>query len=96
MKGDEVTVDVPFIIGLGFLKKYKMYAHTVSNKSCGTALNIEVPLTRNQGHIYLQLREKEIFIFTARDPYNIHRNMDYTAIDKFLHMVILSQQCETD
>lgn len=51
----------------------------------------EVPPTRKHCHIYLEFGKKEIFLFTEKEVYNLHKNISHLAADTFFHLLKLSR-----
>ena len=90
-KVDVVPVDVPFLIGLDFLDKYKLYVNTLENRLSGPDLNINVSLTRKLGHIYMEWKRIDKILFTKRELIKIHRNFSHPSNDKLLNLLKLAR-----
>ena len=82
LKVNVVSANVPFLIGLNFLDKYRMFVNTVTNTLCAPILDLQVPVVRKRGHIYLEWRQKHKILFTKSELVKIHRNFSLPSTDK--------------
>lgn len=87
---DVLPADVPFLIGIDVLDKYKLYPNTVENKLCGPQLDIDIPLTRKHGHVYLEWSKNERILFTKKELIKLHHNFSHLASDKLLNLLKLA------
>lgn len=53
-ESDVVKSDVPFLVGLDVLNKYKMVVNKVPDILECHNVSYKIPLTRKHGHIYLE------------------------------------------
>lgn len=61
-----VGLKILLLIGLDIFTKHIMYVDTVCKKLCLPYLNIEIPLTRKYGHIFLAWPGKDMTSFTRQ------------------------------
>ena len=93
---DVVDVNVPFLLGLDFLDKYKMYPNTVENKMVCPDLDINIPLVRKHGHIFIEWEEHHKVLFTKKELVKLHKNFSHPASDKLFNLLKLARPWETD
>lgn len=55
LNADVVPADVPILIGIDVLDKYKMYPNTVKTKFFCPELDIDIPPTLKYVHVFLEL-----------------------------------------
>jgi len=93
---DIVRADVPFLIGLDLLDKYKMYLNNVSNQLCFPQLDITVPVIRKFGHIYLEWAPHERILYTKSELTKLHRAFSHPTNDNLLNLLKLARPAEAN
>lgn len=72
---DVVQANVPFLIGLDFLDKYKLYVNIVKTVLHYTSVNIEIPLRRKHGQIYLTCNQERKVLYTRPELRKLHKTL---------------------
>lgn len=62
---DVLRSNVPLLIGLDFTEKYLMSADTVHNRICCPHVQIETPIVRKKGNVYLEWMKSKDILFTT-------------------------------
>ena len=60
---DVVDADIPFLIGLNYFDKEKLLPDNIRNKLIFTELQLELPITRRNGHMFLDWNLKTNSIY---------------------------------
>ena len=96
LKVDVVSANVPFIIGLDFLDKYRMFVNTVTHTRCARILDLQGTVVRKRGHIYLERSQKHKILFTKSELVKINRNFSHPSTDKLYNLLKVARPWETD
>lgn len=91
---DIVKADVPFLIGLDLLDKYKFYVNNVDNCLCSTKLNLKIPLVRKHGHLYLEWSKNDTIMYTKSELFKLHRNFSHPTSERLLNLLKLARPYE--
>lgn len=70
-----IKANVLFLIGLDLLNKYKMVVNNVHDFLECYSKNYTIPLTRNHGHIFLELRKVNKMLYTYSELRKLYRNI---------------------
>ena len=95
-KVDVVKSDIPFLIGLDFMDKYKFYVNTVTNQLCAPLLELQIPLKRKKGHIYLTWCNSKETLFTKSELIKIHRGLSHPTTEKTFALLKAARPEETN
>lgn len=90
---DVVPVDVPFLVGLDVLDKFKLIVNTVDNTFDSRLGGWSLPLQRKIGHIYLQWKEEDKMMYTKSELLKLHRGFHHPAA-KRLHALLKKAKVE--
>ena len=93
---DVVKPSVPFLLGLDFMDKYKMYVNNVDNVLSFPHLDVHIPLIRRRGHIYLVWDTSEQILFTKSELVKLHRNFSHPTSEKLHALLKKARPDETD
>lgn len=63
-KVDAVSLNLPILIGLNTLTKYRMYVDNLQDRLCLPDANFEAALSRKNRHIYLEWPRSSYIRFT--------------------------------
>lgn len=84
---DVVPVDVPFLIGLDILDKFKLIVNTVDNTLDSRLAGWSIPLDRKIGHIYLPWLKEHKVMFTKTELLKLHRGFHHPAAKRLLALL---------
>lgn len=84
---DIIEANIPFLIGIDVMDKYKFYVNTVSNELICPSASWKVPLTRKFGHVYLEWNPKHEILFTKSELIKIHRGFHHPSTDKLYNIL---------
>jgi len=59
-----IAFNVPFLLGLGIMDRYRMYVNSVTNHLICVNEDVSVPVVRKYGHIYLDWGSDILFTFS--------------------------------
>lgn len=93
---DVVRANVPLLIGLDFLDKYELYVNNVKNILCCSALDIQVPLKRKHGHVYLIWKKCDEILYTRPELLKLLKKFSHLASDKLFNLLKLARPWETN
>lgn len=83
---DVVKCDIPFLLGLNIMDKYKMYLNTVENVLCFPEMNWKIPIMRKLVHAYLQWKNSDCTLYTRSELIKLHIGFQHPADDKLLKL----------
>ena len=84
---DVVPSNVPFLVGLDFLDKYKMYVNNVENFLVCPNLDLHLPLIRKNRHIYLEWGKSHKILYTSQELLKLHRNFSHPHTEKLRNLM---------
>lgn len=93
---DVVNANIPFLIRLDFLDKYGFFVKNTKNLLCSEKLDIQIPLTRKRGHIYLPWKCEEIILFIKSELIKMHRCFSHSSSDKLYNLLKTARPWETN
>lgn len=70
---DIVRADMPLVVVLDAMTKYKTNVDTVLDKICFGFLHLELELIRKEGHIYLEWNKYYQVLLTKQGITKLHR-----------------------
>lgn len=88
---DIVNLKIPFLLNLNTNTKYKMNVHTVHYRSCIPYSNINLPLTRKNGHSYLEWGKQISILFTQAELLKLQRGYSHPVNEKLLNLLCLAR-----
>lgn len=86
LHADVVDADVPLLIGLDYLDKEKLVPNNLQNKLICKAQNWELPITRRNGHMFVNWNVNTI-LFTKYELYRLHRNFFHPSAAKLYNVL---------
>lgn len=93
---DIFDINILFLTGLDTLTKYRMSVDTVRDKLCLPIQNIDVPLTRNSRHIYLERSKHNFMLFTKQEFIKLYRGSSHPSDDVLLNPLHLARPSEVN
>ena len=93
---DVVNSDVPLLIGLDLLDKYGIFINTITNRLHCPQLQLQTPLVRKNGHVYLEWPKHQRVFFTIPELLRLHRGFSHPATDKLFNLLRMARPYETN
>lgn len=93
---DVVNSDVPVLIGLDFLDKYKLLVNSVEYVPQWQAFRYNIPLSWKYDHIYLECTITEDIIYTLSELVKHHGNILHPAANESLNLFKLARLWDSD
>lgn len=93
---DVVNANVPFLIDLYFLDKYRMSVNTVCNLHCAPLLKWQIPLIRKRGHVYLEWKNEDTILLKRQESMKLNSNFAHLSAEKLYNLLKVPHPWETD
>lgn len=81
--------NISFLVGLDLLDKYGLHINNIHNILYCPRLNLEVPLERKRGYIYLLWDNDSTVLYTRPDFVKFHETFSHPASHKFFKLLKL-------
>jgi hypothetical protein len=92
---DVVNIDIPFLLGLEFLKKESLYADTVDDILVCKSGKRQVPLAHKFGHIYYDWSETPI-LYSKSELIRLHKHFFHPLALKMIDLICQAKPEEAD
>lgn len=86
--------DVTFLIGLGFLDKYRMCVNNAQNRLVGEELVMKFLILRKRYHKFLEWSIYGRMLYMRNELVELYRNFSHPALDNLLNLARLKNPWE--
>lgn len=93
---DVVPIDVPFLIGLDVLTKFKMVVDNVDMVLDCRENKTKLPIVKKQGHLYLPWTKDQKVWFTKEELNKLHKGFHHPSPKKLHDLLKRARPDETD
>jgi len=82
MAVDVITLNVPFLLGLDTLDRYKMYVNNITDELVCVNDGISLPTIRSDGHVYYSWEWRPDILYTFSELVRIHRHFFHASPER--------------
>ncbi|OSX76497.1 hypothetical protein BU14_0188s0015 [Porphyra umbilicalis] len=82
MAVDVIKLNVPFLLGLDTLDRYKMYVNNVTDELVCVNEGVSLPTTRSDGHVYYSWEWNPDILYTFPELVRIHRHFFHASPER--------------
>ena len=91
MAVDVIKLNVPFLLGLDTLDRYKMYLNNVTDELVFVNEGVSLPTTHSDGHVYYSWEWNPDILYTFPEFVRIHRHFFHASPERLYAVIITAR-----